>query len=60
MYTMTRTFHPVGQGLFCTERFFCSGDKPINLVYDCGSLRGICKVRYSIAQTFAPKEEVEA
>ena len=34
---LTRTFHPVGQGAFYTERFY-DGDKNVfNMVYDCGS-----------------------
>lgn len=37
MCTMIRTFHPVGQGLFCTERFENQEGKPFNIVYDCGS-----------------------
>lgn len=35
--TMTRTFHPVGQGLYCTERFVDDDDLKVNVVYDCGS-----------------------
>lgn len=38
MCKMTRTFHPVGQGAFYTEKFvFRSGSK-VNVVYDCGTL----------------------
>lgn len=33
---MERVFHPVGQGAFCSERFFVS-DIKINIVYDCGT-----------------------
>lgn len=37
--TMTRTFHPVGQGAFFTEQFYDEQlDKVLyNVVYDCGS-----------------------
>ena len=35
--TMTRTFQPVGQGLFCTEKFDAAGESKYNVVYDCGS-----------------------
>ena len=35
--TMTRTFQPVGQGLFCTEKFDTAGESKYNVVYDCGS-----------------------
>ena len=33
---VTRTFHPVGQGAFYTERFD-TGDGEFTIVYDCGS-----------------------
>lgn len=34
---LCRTFHPVGQGLFCSERLYIDGQaEPINVVYDCG------------------------
>lgn len=37
MCIMTRTFHPVGQGAFYTEKFdFGTGCK-VNIVYDCGT-----------------------
>jgi beta-lactamase superfamily II metal-dependent hydrolase len=34
---MTRTFHPVGQGAFYSERFYCGTDNVCNVVYDCGT-----------------------
>ena len=37
MFRVTRTIHPVGQGLFCTEKFYRNKDKLVNVVYDCGS-----------------------
>lgn len=40
MTRLIRTFHPVGQGAFYTERFVVDEDdrsKDINVVYDCGS-----------------------
>ena len=33
---VTRTFHPVGQGAFYTERFY-TGNGAFTIVYDCGS-----------------------
>lgn len=36
--TMTRTFQPVGQGLYCTEKFVNADGSKVNVVYDCGSL----------------------
>lgn len=38
MINVKRTIHPVGQGLFCTEKFHCDDNsKVFNVVYDCGS-----------------------
>jgi hypothetical protein len=45
-----RTFHPVGQGAFYTERHTVNGEE-FNIVYDCGSI--------SIAETEL-KKEIEA
>ena len=33
---MTRTFHPVGQGAFYSEKIICR-DEIFNVIYDCGS-----------------------
>jgi len=33
---LIRTFHPIGQGAFYTERHFC-GKEEFTIVYDCGS-----------------------
>lgn len=34
-----RTFHPIGQGAFYSERFYdFHGDNCLNIVYDCGVL----------------------
>lgn len=37
MCRMIRTFHPVGQGLFCSEKFYVENKRPFVVVYDCGS-----------------------
>lgn len=38
---MIRTFQPVGQGAYFTEQF-CKGDgSRVDVVYDCGSDRGV-------------------
>ena len=34
---MLRTFHPIGQGGFYSERFIFQGEENINIIYDCGS-----------------------
>lgn len=38
MYVMARTFHPVGQGAFYSEKFDFGNDRKLNIVYDCGTL----------------------
>ena len=35
--TMTRTFHPVGQGAFYSEVFSLEGGEEFTVVYDCGT-----------------------
>lgn len=35
-YVLTRTIHPVGQGLFCQESFSCDGSTFFTAIYDCG------------------------
>ena len=35
---MTRTFHPVGQGAFYSEKFDFGNGSKLNIVYDCGTL----------------------
>ncbi|WP_369582293.1 hypothetical protein [Kingella oralis] len=37
MLKLVRTFHPVGQGAFYSERFYLNDNNIANIVYDCGS-----------------------
>lgn len=61
MCTMIRTFHAVGQGLFCTEQFECHRRENINIVYDCGSNKpGKGIVEQRISDTFFKGEKVHA
>lgn len=48
-----RTFHPIGQGAFYTERFILGNGKEVNIVYDCGTQ---CKriINKEIRSYFAP------
>lgn len=40
MINVTRTIHPVGQGLFCTEKFYNDEQQSLfNIVYDCGAFQ---------------------
>ena len=44
--TLTRRFHAVGQGLFCSEHVYADGENVFNAVYDCGSNNnGPCRIR---------------
>lgn len=58
---MTRTFHPVGQGAFYTERFEAYNRGTFTIVYDCGSktLSGD-KLATRIRSTFPKGAEIEA
>ena len=55
MVNFTRKFHPVGFGAFYTE---CheSGGREINVVYDCGTLKGETFIEGCIRKQF-PKEK---
>lgn len=55
---LCRTFHPVGQGLFCSEQLNIEGQsKPINVVYDCGCFEPSSAVRkqYNLQKTLSDK-----
>lgn len=54
---MIRTFHPVGQGAFYTERFYDEGQgKPVfTAVYDCGSVNDR-QLKKAIDQTFGEND----
>ena len=53
---MIRSFLSVGQGAFYTEQFDCG----MNIVYDCGSSTGKSAVEKQIADTFEPREKIQA
>lgn len=57
---VTRTFHPVGQGAFYTERFY-TGNGAFTIVYDCGSttLSGE-KLAARIRSAFPEGSEIDA
>lgn len=54
---MIRTFHPVGQGAFYTERFYDEvSEKPVfTAVYDCGSVN-VRQLKKAIDQTFGEND----
>lgn len=53
---LERKFHPIGQGLFCTERFSTNEGQPpfFNIIYDCGTLNSQNLVDNAIAAEFGP------
>ncbi len=53
-----RTFHPVGQGAFYSERHICD-DKEYTVVYDCGSSKA-SNVENEIDISFKDNQEIEA
>lgn len=57
-----RTFHPVGQGAFYSERFY-EGDNPqakYNIVYDCGTSWGvITKAKKVVGLTFDKNDTID-
>lgn len=58
---MLRSFLPVGQGAFYSERFFHPNDHNIiNVIYDCGSLENIKLVNRQIEFNFRPGEHIDA
>ena len=54
---LTRIFHPVGQGIFYTEKFHF-GDKVFNVVFDCGS-ENKNKIEKEISQTFTKEDSID-
>lgn len=57
---MLRTFHPIGQGGFYSERFIFQEENNINIVYDCGSATSVNNVKQEIATTFKKEEVIHA
>ena len=53
---MTRTFHPVGQGAFYTERFEAYNRGTFTIVYDCGSTTLSKKVMGSKIKEALPED----
>ena len=57
---MLRTFHPIGQGGFYSERFIFQGGDNINIIYDCGSATDVKNVKQQIVATFKKGEVIHA
>lgn len=61
---VVRTFHPVGQGAFYSERFFFHNGNQLeskhNIVFDCGVLRWPKWIMYHVVKTaFTDKDEID-
>lgn len=57
-----RTFHPVGQGAFYSERFFVNGQSNarFNVVYDCGVGYGyVTKAQKVVSQSFNTDDDID-
>ena len=57
-----RTFHPVGQGAFYSERFYEDGrhEAKYNIVYDCGTSWGsIVKAKKVVTQAFNKEDVID-
>ena len=57
-----RTFHPVGQGAFYSERFYEDGgaEAKYNIVYDCGTSWGsIIRAKKVVTQAFDKKDVID-
>lgn len=55
---LQRTFHPVGQGAFYTERHKISNRKDFTIVYDCGSFQ-LTNLKNRIKSAFQKGEEID-
>ena len=59
---IVRTFHPVGQGAFYSERFFVKGQPKaqFNVVYDCGTGYGyVTKSQQVVSQSFTKDDVID-
>lgn len=58
MHSIERTFHPVGQGGFCSEKHVFDGRK-FNIVYDCGNFGCKARVANIAKKAFAVGENID-
>lgn len=55
---LTRTFHPIGQGSYYSERFVGS-DCELNIVYDCGNWRNTKLADKVVKQSFSKDDDID-
>ena len=59
---LIRTFHPIGQGAFYSERFYddTQHNAAHNMVYDCGvSLGNEWRMNHVVTQAFSPEDKID-
>ena len=59
---VVRTFHPVGQGTFYSERFYENIEQNVThiMVYDCGvSIRHEWPMSHVVKQAFTDEDEID-
>lgn len=54
-----RTFHPIGQGAFYSERFYEGTECKHNVVYDCGVLKAESRHKKVVRQAFSKDDKID-
>jgi len=58
-HKVNRTFHPVGQGAFYSERHVVDARQKFSIVYDCGNLGHIAEARSAVVGAFNEDEQID-
>lgn len=58
-HEVNRTFHPVGQGAFYSERHVVDERQKFSIVYDCGNLGHIAEARSAVVGAFNANEQID-
>ena len=56
---VVRTFHPIGQGAFYSERFYLDSDLTRNVVFDCGVLEVDARSKNVVKQAFSKDDIID-
>lgn len=56
---IVRTFNPIGQGAFYSERFYEGAECNYNVVYDCGVLNVGSRHKRFVQQSFTKKDRID-
>lgn len=57
--SVVRTFHPIGQGAFYSERFYLDSDLTRNVVFDCGVLEVDARSKNVVKQAFSKDDIID-